>query len=43
MEGPSKHWKRKILDENFLMSIASLGAMYLGEYHEAIESCFSIK
>lgn len=28
--------KGKFLDEHFLMSIASLGAMYLGEYHEAI-------
>lgn len=33
----------KILDENFLMSIASLGAIYLGEYHEAIGVMFFYK
>lgn len=33
----------KFLDENFLMSIASLGAMYLGEYHEAIGVIFFYK
>lgn len=35
--------KGKFLDENFLMSIASLGAMYLGEYHEAIGVMFFYK
>jgi Cd2+/Zn2+-exporting ATPase len=31
-----KAMKGRIFDEHFLMSIASLGAIYLGEYHEAI-------
>lgn len=35
--------KGKFLDENFLMSIASLGAMYLREYHEAIGVMFFYK
>jgi len=35
--------KGQFLDENFLMSIASLGAMYLGEYHEAIGVIFFYK
>lgn len=35
--------KGKFLDENFLMSIASLGAIYLGEYHEAIGVMFFYK
>lgn len=35
--------KGKFLDENFLMSLASLGAMYLREYHEAIGVMFFYK
>src|SRR3712207_3705264 len=35
--------KGKFLDENFLMSIVSMGAMYLGEYHEAIGVMFFYK
>lgn len=35
--------KGKFLDENFLMSIASLGAISLGEHHEAIGVMFFYK
>ena len=29
-------WKRELLDENFLMAVASIGAFVLGEYAEAV-------